>query len=72
MPTSDPIVFAALVARMSDDELFQAFQNVKGQVEPGAFEQAVLDETQIRGLLTRSEVQSISTPRSGQANFIIV
>lgn len=49
MSSSDPIVFAARAARMSDDELFAAIRNLGIADAPDCFLQALLDESRLRG-----------------------
>jgi len=60
MSESDPMLFAAQAAGMTDHQLYGAFHLLTPGDKPTAFQQAVLDEAEFRGMLTHSEIQAIS------------
>ncbi len=63
MSESDPMVFAARAAAMSDVELFAIVAAMPDNAHPSDFHQAVLDELEIR-VRGRSVVVAINEPRS--------
>jgi hypothetical protein len=62
MGFADPLMFAVQAAGLSDHRLFKVIQQIVPNRPVSVFEQAALDEAQIRGLLTGSEVRAIASP----------
>lgn len=51
MSASDPIMFAALVSRMSDGELLRSVRRFEALSNLSDYQLALLDEARLRGLL---------------------
>lgn len=69
MSSCDPMLFAAQVGNLSDNDLFRAFNQFHADQPLTEFQQAVLDEAQMRGILTASEAKVIGS--SATASFPI-
>lgn len=54
MSTSDPIMFAALASRMSDDELRRSIRRLGDQVSFSDYQLALIDEARLRGIVAVS------------------
>ena len=59
MSYSDPMMFAAKAAAMSDADLFCAFHAMAIEGEPTGFQRAVLDEAELRGMITGAEAGAV-------------
>lgn len=62
MSSSDPMIFAAQAGGMSDSQLFDIFHELQTGDALSDFQQAVLDEAHVRGILSASEVGAITGP----------
>ena len=60
MSSVDPIISAAHAGSMTDTELLAIVHEIKAEQPVSDFQQAVLDEAQMRGILSDTDVMAIS------------
>lgn len=60
MSSVDPIISAARAGSMTDTELIAIVHKINAEQPVSDFQQAVLDEAQMRGILSDTDVMAIS------------